>query len=71
MFVDSVSVRDDAALGGHDGAGVQFNRHLGFKVGFRHIFKDNFSIRELQCFTVPNAHCTVATYKGCVIRDTF
>ena len=35
MLVDSVSVRDDAALGGHDGAGVQFNRHLGFKVGFR------------------------------------
>ena len=33
MLVDSVPVRDDSALGGDDGAGVQFNRHLGFRIG--------------------------------------
>ena len=28
--------------------GVQFNRHLGFRVGFRDKFRVNFSTRELQ-----------------------
>ena len=70
MLVDPVPVRDDPALGGHDGAGVQFNRHLGFLRWGLGTFSRTTSVLG-NCNVSQFQMHTVTTYEGCVIRDTF